>query len=128
VLGPIMAMAPALALWAVVPFRDGWVLANVDAGVLYLLAVTSFGVYGIIIAGWASNSKYAFLRRHACLGTDDFLRSLDGPRLITVLMVSNSLNLSDIVMAQDKGMFAAAWPGFPVLELAAAAADVRSST
>jgi NADH-quinone oxidoreductase subunit H len=60
VLGPILAIAPALAAWAVVPFAPGWALANVDAGVLYLLAVSSVGVYGIIIAGWASNSKYAF--------------------------------------------------------------------
>ena len=61
VLAPIMALAPSLAAWAVIPFDDGMVLANVNAGLLYILAMTSLGVYGIIIAGWASNSKYAFL-------------------------------------------------------------------
>ena len=58
---PILAMAPAMAAWAVVPFADGWVLADIDAGLLYILALSSMGVYGIILAGWASNSKYAFL-------------------------------------------------------------------
>ena len=71
VLAPIMALMPALAAWAVVPFSPELVLANIDAGLLYVMAITSMGVYGIIIAGWASNSKYAFLgacarRRRSC--------------------------------------------------------------
>ncbi len=61
IVGPVLALGPALAAWAVVPFSDGWVVGNVDAGLLFLLAVTSIEVYGVIIAAWASNSKYAFL-------------------------------------------------------------------
>ena len=66
-LAPIIAVAPALGVWAVVPFAPGWVIANVDAGLLVVLAMTSMGVYGIIIAGWASNSKYAFLGAESIL-------------------------------------------------------------
>jgi NADH-quinone oxidoreductase subunit H len=107
VLAPIMSIAPALAAWAVVPFSDGWVLSNVDAGVLYLLAVTSFGVYGVIIAGWASNSKYPFLGALRASAQMISYEIAMGLALITVLMVSSSLNLSDIVRAQDQGRFAA---------------------
>jgi NADH-quinone oxidoreductase subunit H len=107
VLAPIMSIAPALAAWAAVPFSEGWVLANVDAGVLYLLAVTSFGVYGVIIAGWASNSKYPFLGALRASAQMISYEIAMGLALITVLMVSSSLNLSDIVRAQDQGRFAA---------------------
>jgi NADH-quinone oxidoreductase subunit H len=107
VLAPIMSIAPALAAWAVVPFSDGWVLSNIDAGVLYLLAVTSFGVYGVIIAGWASNSKYPFLGAMRASAQMISYEIAMGLALITVLMVSSSLNLSDIVRAQDQGRFAA---------------------
>jgi NADH-quinone oxidoreductase subunit H len=61
ILGPVLALGPALAAWAVVPFSEGWVIGDVDAGLLFLLAITSIEVYGVIIAAWASNSKYAFL-------------------------------------------------------------------
>jgi len=111
-LGPILAMAPALAAWAIVPFYDGWVLANVDAGVLLALAITSFGVYGVIIAGWASNSKYPFLGAMRAAAQMVSYEVSMGLALIVVLMVSNSLNLSDIVRAQDKGMFADLGVGF----------------
>jgi NADH-quinone oxidoreductase subunit H len=124
VLGPIMAIAPALAAWAVIPFSPGWVLANVDAGVLYLLAISSVGVYGIIIAGWASNSKYPFFGAMRASAQMISYEVSMGLALITVLMVSNSLNLSEIVMAQSKGR-SPARPWLPLMELAAAAADVR---
>lgn len=123
VVGPIMAIAPALAAWAVIPFSPGWVLANIDAGVLYLLAVSSVGVYGIIIAGWASNSKYPmFGAMRASAQMISYEVSM-GLGLICVLMVSNSLNLSEIVMAQSKGRFASygldfmSWNWLPLLPM-----------
>ncbi len=112
ILAPILALAPALAAWAVIPFSDGLVLANVNAGLLYLLAITSMGVYGIIIAGWASNSKYAFLGSLRSAAQMVSYEVSMGMALVTVLMVSNSLNLSDIVSAQGKGVAASA--GFSV--------------
>jgi NADH-quinone oxidoreductase subunit H len=111
-MGPILAMAPALAAWAVVPYADGWVLANVDAGVLLALAITSFGVYGVIIAGWASNSKYAFLGAMRAAAQMVSYEVAMGLALVCVLMVSNSLNLSDIVRGQGQGWFAAHGAGF----------------
>lgn len=110
--GPVMAIAPALAMWAAIPFADGWVLANIDAGVLYLLAVGSVGVYGIIIAGWASNSKYAFLGAMRSSAQMISYEVAMGLALISVLMVSSSLNLSDIVHGQAHGYFAAQGIGF----------------
>jgi NADH-quinone oxidoreductase subunit H len=100
VLGPIMALMPALAAWAVIPFDAELVLTNVNAGLLYILAMTSLGVYGVIIAGWASNSKYAFL---GCLRSAAQIVSYEiamGFALVCVLMASQSLNLGDIVMGQ----------------------------
>ena len=123
VLGPILAIAPALAAWAVVPFAPGWALANVDAGVLYLLAVSSVGVYGIIIAGWASNSKYPFFGAMRASAQMISYEVSMGLGLITVLMVSNSLNLTEIVMAQSKGRFAGygldvfSWNWLPLLPM-----------
>ncbi len=105
-LAPVLAMAPALAVWAVVPFFEGGALANLDAGVLYLLAITSFGVYGVIIAGWASNSKYPFLGAMRSAAQMVSYEVSMGMALIVVLMVSNSLNLSDIVRVQGHGRFA----------------------
>lgn len=104
ILGPIMALMPALAAWAVVPFNAELVLANVNAGLLYILAMTSLGVYGVIIAGWASNSKYAFL---GCLRSAAQIVSYEiamGFALVCVLMASQSLNLGDIVNGQ-KGAY-----------------------
>ena len=105
-LAPIFAFAPALAAWAVIPFNDYMVLANVNAGLLYIMAVTSIGVYGIILAGWASNSKYAFLgsmRSAAQLISYEISMGLS---IVVVLMISNSLNLGDIVRGQAEGRFA----------------------
>lgn len=124
IVAPMMALAPALAAWAVVPFGPELVLANVDAGILYLLAMTSLGVYGVIIAGWASNSKYAFLGAMRSAAQIVAYEIAMGFALVCVLMVSHSLNLSDIVNGQGKGMFAAqglnflSWnwiPLFPML-------------
>jgi NADH-quinone oxidoreductase subunit H len=111
-LGPIMAMAPALAIWAVVPFADGWVLGNVDAGVLYAMAISSVGVYGMLISGWASNSKYPFLGGLRAAAQMVSYEISMGMALVCVAMISNSLNLTDIVNGQDKGMFANMGVGF----------------
>ncbi len=106
VLAPIMALAPALAAWAVIPFAPEVVLADVNAGLLYLLAMTSLGIYGVIIAGWASNSKYAFLGAMRSAAQIVAYEIAMGFALVVVLMVSGSLNLSEIVNAQGRGRFA----------------------
>ena len=105
VLAPVLALGPALAAWAVVPFGPDVVLADVDAGILYLMAMTSMGVYGVIIAGWASNSKYAFLGAMRSAAQIVAYEIAMGFALVCVLMVSHSLNLSDIVNGQSKGVF-----------------------
>ena len=121
--GPILALAPALVAWAVVPFDDGMVIANIDAGVLFLLAVSSLGIYGVIISGWASNSKYAFLGAMRAGAQMISYEIAMGMALIAVLMVSNSLNLGDIVTAQDKGRFVGygldflSWNWLPLLPM-----------
>ncbi|MDR2240106.1 MAG: NADH-quinone oxidoreductase subunit NuoH [Zoogloeaceae bacterium] len=109
---PVLAIAPALAAWAVVPFFDGGVLADVNAGLFYVLAMTSMGIYGIIIAGWASNSKYPFLGAMRASAQMVSYEIAMGLALVTVLMVSNSLNFSDIVRAQGRGWFAEHGAGF----------------
>ncbi|GAB2890202.1 NADH-quinone oxidoreductase subunit NuoH [Uliginosibacterium flavum] len=111
-LGPIMAIMPAMAAWAVVPFADGLVLANVNAGLLYLMAITSLGVYGVIIAGWASNSKYAFLGAMRASAQMISYELAMGFALVCVLMVTGSLNVSDIVRGQGQGLFAQMGLGF----------------
>lgn len=112
IIGPILALAPVLAAWSVVPFSDGMVLANVDAGLLFLLAITSLEVYGVIIAGWASNSKYPFVGAMRAAAQMVSYEISMGFALVCVLMVSASLNLSDIVIAQGKGRFAEMGLGF----------------
>ncbi len=111
-LGPIMAIAPALAAWAVVPFSDFLVLSNANAGLLYLMAMTSLGVYGVIIAGWASNSKYALLGTLRAAAQMVSYELAMGFSLVCVLMISGSLNLSEIVLGQGQGRFADAGIGF----------------
>ena len=112
IIAPMLAIAPALASWAVVPFTDTLVLANIDASLLYILAITSMGVYGIILSGWASNSKYAFLGAMRSAAQMVSYEIAMGFALICVLMVSNSLNLVDIVQGQGVGMFAERGVGF----------------
>ncbi len=99
-LAPVLALAPSLAAWAVVPFDDALVLSNANAGLLYLLAMTSMGVYGIILAGWASNSKYAFLGAMRSAAQVVSYEIAMGFSLVGVLVAAGSLNLSDIVHAQ----------------------------
>jgi NADH-quinone oxidoreductase subunit H len=114
-LAPLLSLGPALAAWAVVPFADTLVLANINAGLLYILAMSSIGVYGVILAGWASNSKYAFL---GCLRSAAQIVSYEiamGFALVGVLMAANTLNLGDIVRGQDGGAaYWYVWPLFPL--------------
>ena len=117
VFAPIMALAPALAAWAVMPFADGVVLANVNAGLLYLLAMTSMGVYGIIIAGWASNSKYAFLGAVRSAAQIVSYELAMGFALVTVLMASQSMNLGDIVNGQKGSMGMLNWYWIPLFPM-----------
>jgi NADH-quinone oxidoreductase subunit H len=111
-LGPIMTIMPALAAWAVIPFGPDVALANVNAGLLFLMAITSLEVYGVIIAGWASNSKYAFLGALRASAQMVSYEIAMGFALVIVLMVSASMNITDIVMSQGKGSFAEMGLGF----------------
>jgi len=115
VIAPTLAIAPALAAWAVVPFSDGLVLADVDASLLYILALTSMGVYGVIIAGWASNSKYAFLSTMRSAAQIVSYEIAMGFALVGVLMAAGSINLGEIVRAQE-GSFLH-WFWLPLLPL-----------
>ena len=122
-LAPVMAIMPALAAWAVIPFSPELVLADINAGLLFVMALTSLGVYGVIIAGWASNSKYAFLGAMRCAAQMVSYEIAMGFALVVVLMVSGSLNLSDIVNGQGKGIFAGmglnflSWNWLPLLPI-----------
>jgi len=122
-LGPIMTIMPALAAWAVVPFGPDVALANINAGLLFLMAITSLEVYGVIIAGWASNSKYAFLGALRASAQMVSYEIAMGFCLVVVLMVSASMNLSEIVMGQGKGLFAGmgvgllSWNWLPLLPI-----------
>ncbi|MBI3771987.1 MAG: NADH-quinone oxidoreductase subunit NuoH [Gammaproteobacteria bacterium] len=112
---PILTLAPALAAWAVIPFDKQLVLANIDAGLLYILAMTSMGVYGIIIAGWASNSKYAFLGALRSSAQVVSYEIAMGFALVGVLMAAGSLNLREIVLAQQGSFLHWYWlPLFPL--------------
>jgi NADH-quinone oxidoreductase subunit H len=111
-IGPVMTIMPALAAWAVVPFGPDVALANVNAGLLLLMAITSVEVYGVIIAGWASNSKYAFLGALRASAQMVSYEIAMGFALVVVLMVSASMNLSDVVMSQGRGMMADKGLGF----------------
>ena len=105
-LGPVMTIMPALAAWAVVPFGPEVALANVNAGLLFLMAITSMEVYGVIIAGWASNSKYAFLGALRASAQMVSYEIAMGFAMVVVLMVAGSLNMTEIVLSQGRGMFA----------------------
>jgi NADH-quinone oxidoreductase subunit H len=115
ILAPVLAIAPAFAAWAVVPFSDVLVLADINAGLLYILAMTSLGVYGVIIAGWASNSKYAFLGAMRSAAQIVSYEIAMGFALVGVLIMSGTLNLREIVLAQQGGIFDWFWwPLFPL--------------
>jgi NADH-quinone oxidoreductase subunit H len=113
---PTLSLIPALSVWAVVPFSDRFVIADIDAGLLYVLALTSLGVYGVILAGWASNSKYAFLGAMRSAAQIVAYEIAMGFALVGVLMAGGSLNLGDIVMAQEGTSIARwfVWPLFPL--------------
>ncbi|MBZ4194657.1 MAG: NADH-quinone oxidoreductase subunit NuoH [Candidatus Contendobacter sp.] len=115
ILAPILSFGPAIAAWAVVPFGDGMMISHLDAGLLYLLALTSLGVYGVIIAGWASNSKYAFLGAMRSAAQIVSYEIAMGFALVGVLMAAGSLNLNQIVLAQQGSLLH--WFWLPLLPL-----------
>ena len=117
VLAPMVALVPAFAAWAVVPFDARVVLSNANAGLLYLLAMTSLGVYGVIVAGWASNSKYAFLGAMRASAQMISYEIAMGFAIVGVLIAAGSLNLSDIVMAQSGNAGFLEWFWLPLLPL-----------
>ncbi len=115
-IAPMLAVIPAFAAWAVIPFTNTLVLADIDAGLLYVLAMTSLGVYGVIIAGWASNSKYAFFGAMRAAAQIVAYEIAMGFALVGVLMVAGTLNIREIVLAQSGGIHQ--WyfiPLFPLL-------------
>src|SRR3990167_9349046 len=115
IIAPLLSMVPALVAWAVIPFDRGWVLANVNAGLLFLFALTSLGVYGILVAGWASNSKYAFfgaLRSAAQVVSYEIAM---GFALVGVLIAAGTMNLQGIVLRQSGGFWH--WFWLPLLPL-----------
>ena len=114
-LAPVLSLAPAFATWAVVPFDDWAVIADIDAGLLYILAMSSLGVYGLIIAGWASNSKYAFLGALRSTAQMVSYEIAMGFAIIGVLILAGSLNLREIVLAQQGGLLD--WYWLPLLPL-----------
>jgi NADH-quinone oxidoreductase subunit H len=122
-LGPVLFILPAVAAWAVIPFSPELVLSDINAGLLYIMALSSMGVYGVIVAGWASNSKYAFLGAMRSAAQMVSYELAMGFALVVVLMVSGSLNLSDIVDAQGRGIFAdrgltfMSWNWLPLLPM-----------
>ena len=122
-LGPVMTIMPALVAWVVIPFGPEVALADINAGLLFLMAITSLEVYGVIIAGWASNSKYAFLGALRASAQMVSYEIAMGFALVVVLMVSASMNMSDIVLGQDKGRFAdmglnfLSWNWLPLLPI-----------
>jgi len=114
-IAPMLSLGPALAAWAVFPFDEGLVLANINAGILYIIALTSLGVYGVIIAGWASNSKYGFLGAMRSAAQIVAYEIAMGFALVGVLVAAGSLNLGDIVRAQEGSLFT--WFWLPLLPL-----------
>jgi NADH-quinone oxidoreductase subunit H len=123
VMGPVLTIMPAMAAWAVIPFGPDVALANINAGLLFVMAITSMEVYGVVIAGWASNSKYSFLGAMRASAQMVSYEIAMGFCLVVVLMVSASMNLTDIVTGQGKGQFAAmglnflSWNWLPLLPI-----------
>jgi len=108
-LAPFLSLVPSLAIWAVIPFAPERAFANIDAGLLYILALTSMGVYGIILAGWAANSKYAFLGAMRSAAQIVAYEIAMGFAMVGVLMASGSLNIGDIIKAQQGGPLSWNW-------------------
>ena len=115
IIAPMITLATALAAWAVIPFTEHWVLANVNAGLLYLFAITSLGIYGVLIAGWASNSKYAFFGAIRAAAQTVSYEIAMGFSLVGVLMAAGTMNLSKIVLHQTGGCWH--WFWLPLLPL-----------
>ena len=105
IVAPLLTMTLAMIAWAVIPVNEGWAIADINVGVLYLFAISSLGVYGIVIAGWASNSKYAFLGALRSAAQMVSYEISMGFVMVTVLLCAGSLNLTDIVMAQQRVWF-----------------------
>ena len=122
-IAPVMVIMPAFAAWAVIPFQAKMVLADVNAGLLYVMAISSIGVYGVILAGWSSNSKYPFLGAMRASAQMISYEIAMGFALVTVLLTSGSLNLSTIVASQEQGYFASmglnflSWNWLPLLPM-----------
>ncbi len=126
-LAPMLTFGLAVMAWAVIPVNDGWAIADINVGILYLFAISSLGVYGIIIAGWASNSKYAFLGALRSAAQMVSYEVSMGFVLVTVLLCAGTLNLSDIVRAQRTVWFALPlFPMFVVFFISALAETNRS--
>ncbi|HMC45500.1 MAG TPA: NADH-quinone oxidoreductase subunit H, partial [Caballeronia sp.] len=122
-IAPIMTVVPAFAVWSVIPFQAKAVLGDINAGLLYVMAISSVGVYGVILAGWASNSKYAFLGAMRAAAQMVSYEISMGFALVVVLMVTGSLNMSAIVVSQEQGIFAnwginfLSWNWLPLLPM-----------
>jgi NADH-quinone oxidoreductase subunit H len=116
-LAPILSVAPALAAWSIVPFFPGWVISNADAAILVMLAMTSLGIYGIIIAGWASNSKYAFIGSMRAAAQMVAYELAMGFAIVGALMAGQSMNLTQIVAAQQTPYGAIGWFWIPLFPL-----------
>jgi NADH-quinone oxidoreductase subunit H len=116
-LAPLVTCILALAAWAVIPVQAGWAIANINVGVLYIFAISSLGVYGVIMAGWASNSKYPFLAALRCAAQMVSYEVSIGFVIITVLMCAGSLNLTAIVEAQDSRFGLFGWYWLPLLPM-----------
>ena len=117
IIAPALCLMPALAAWAVIPFNDNLILTNVDASLLYVLALTSFGVYGVIIAGWASNSKYALLGAMRSAAQIVSYEIAMGFALVCVLMMSGSLNLIDVIYSQSNNYGILGWNLIPLFPM-----------
>src|SRR6516162_2200258 len=125
-LAPIVTAGLALSAWAVIPVADGWAVADINVGILYVFAISSLQVYGVIMAGWASNSKYAFL---AALRSAAQMVSYEvsiGFVIITVLLCAGSLNLNDIVKAQDSALGLFGWYWLPLLPMFVVTTNIGS--
>jgi len=117
IVAPLLTMTLAMIAWAVIPVNEGWAIADINVGVLYLFAISSMGVYGIVIAGWASNSKYAFLGALRSAAQMVSYEVSMGFVIVTVLLCVGSLNLTDIVLAQDRGLGLLNWYFLPLFPM-----------